>query len=310
MFTKRNCWLCCLAACLGVVFVVAPAAADGPKGTAVIKGKVVFDGTPPRIKPLIMKADPVCAKAHSKPVAAQSLIVYKKEGNAIPFVFVYVKKGITGKYDVPKKPVTINQLGCMYHPHVFGMVAGQEMDILNSDPVNHNIHSLARKNPAFNFAQPNKGMLKKLVGSNTFTKPEVMVRIKCDVHAWMSCYVGVMKHPFFDVTKSHLDTDNKAERGTFEIKGLPAGDYVLEAWHEKFGKVTQKVSVKDGETKEIVIKLNPKRAQAPSYRTVELASAADNPEQTQNDAADAAQAAEGEAESGSTAQSAEPATRE
>ena len=76
----------------------------------------------------------------------------------------------------------------------------------------------------------------------------------------MSCYVGVLTHPFFDVTKSHLPKKDqtpeaKAARGTFEIKDLPAGDYVLEAWHEKFGQVTKKVSVKDGETKEIEIKI-------------------------------------------------------
>ena len=275
MLNRQNCCLCTLAGCLTVLLAAVPAAADGPKGTAVIKGKVVLDGTPPKMKALSMSADAVCSKAHKKPVPSQGLIVYKKQGNAIPFVFVYVKKGVSGKYDAPKEPVLIDQLGCMYHPHVFGMVAGQEMDIRNSDPVNHNIHSLARKNNAFNFAQPNKGMVKKLTGSATFNKPEVMVKVKCDVHAWMSSYVGVLSHPFFDVTKSHTDTKDKAARGTFEIKNLPAGDYVLEAWHEKFGKVTQKVSVKDGETKEIEIKMSSKAAMAPAVRTVELASASE-----------------------------------
>lgn len=268
---QKNC-LCCLAGCLAVLLAAVPAAADGPKGTAVIKGKVVFDGTPPKMKALSMSGDAHCTTAHKKPVPSQGLVVYKKQGNAIPFVFVYVKKGVSGKYDPPQEPATINQVGCMYEPHVFGMIAGQELHISNSDPVNHNIHSLAKKNNAFNFAQPNKGMVKKLAGKATFTKPEVMIKVKCDVHAWMSCYVGVLTHPFFDVTKSHFDTKDKAARGTFEIKDLPAGDYVLEAWHEKFGKVTQKVSVKDGETKEIEFKMGSKSAKAPTARTVELAS--------------------------------------
>lgn len=270
---QKNCLCCTLAGCLGVLLAALPAAADGPTGTAVIKGKVVLEGTPPKMKALSMSGDAVCAKAHKKKVPAQGLIVYKQQGNAVPYVFVYVKKGISGKYDVPEEPALIDQVGCMYTPHVFGMIAGQELHIRNGDPVNHNIHSLAKKNKAFNFAQPNKGMVKKLAGAATFTRPEVMIKVKCDVHAWMSCYVGVLSHPFFDVTKSHLDTKDKAARGTFEIKDLPAGDYVLAAWHEKFGRVTQEVSVKDGETKEIEFKVGSKSALAPTARTVELASA-------------------------------------
>lgn len=271
MFRRQIC-LFALVGCIGLLVTALPAAADGPKGSAVIKGKVVLEGTPPKIQALSMSGDATCSASHKKPVPSQGLIVYKQEGNAVPFAFVYVKKGVSGKYDPPEKPAEIDQIGCMYEPHVFGMVSGQELNILNSDPVNHNIHSLAKKNPAFNFAQPNKGMIKKLVGSQTFTKPEVMIKVKCDVHAWMSCYVGVLNHPFFDVTKSHFDTKDKAARGTFEIAELPAGDYELEVWHETFGTVTQKVSVKDGESKEIEIKLSSKSAAAPPTRTVELAS--------------------------------------
>jgi carboxypeptidase family protein len=69
-----------------------------------------------------------------------------------------------------------------------------------------------------------------------FMTPEVMVRFKCDVHNWMSAYVGVMSHPFFAVTN---------DRGAFDISGLPPGTYTLEAWHERFGTQTQKVTVGD-----------------------------------------------------------------
>lgn len=236
--------------------LVAGAMADGAKGTAVIKGKVTFDGTPPATKPLpAMTSDPVCAKAHPAQVPDQGTIVYSKDGNTVPYVFVYVKSGLKDKYDPPAEKITIDQQGCTYHPHVQGMVAGQTIDIKNSDPTNHNIHSLAKKNPQFNFAQPNQGMVKNLSGGDTFTKPEIMVKVKCDVHAWMSAYIGVCSHPFFDTTKSHEnDGGDKSKRGTFEIKNLPAGEYELEAWHETFGTMTQKVTVKDGETKEIEFK--------------------------------------------------------
>jgi hypothetical protein len=242
------------------------AVADNEKGTAVIKGKVVFDGAPPKTAALKMSGDQHCAKAHDKPQPDQGTIVYTKEGNAVPYSFVYLKKGVKGKYTPPPTPVEIDQEGCMYHPHVFGMVAGQQLNIKNSDPTSHNIHSLASKNPQFNFLQPNKGMVKELKGNETFTREEVMAKIKCDVHAWMSSYVGVLTHPFFSVTKSHEnDGGDSSKRGTFEITAVPAGEYVVEAWHERFGAVTQTVTVKDGETKEVVFKMGPgAKAEAPT----------------------------------------------
>ena len=248
------------------------ASADNEKGTAVVKGKVVFDGAPTAPSPLKMAGDQVCAKANPNAVPDQDTIVYTKSGNAIPYVFVYVKKGIKGKYTPPAEPKVIDQQGCKYHPHVMGMIAGQTIQIKNSDPTNHNIHSLAQKNNQFNFAQPNLNMVKELKGGDTFNREEVLVKIKCDVHAWMSTYVGVLTHPFFAVSKSHDDDKAAdADKGTFEIKELLAGEYEIEAIHPKFGKATQTVTIKDGETKTIEFKLGGKAAQAPTpTRTVIL----------------------------------------
>jgi len=271
---KLGLWI--LAALTAAALTSGRALADNEKGTATVKGKVVFDGQPPDPKALPgMQAKPVCHAAHPKGQVDQGTVVYKKTGNTIPYVFVYVKSGIKGKYDPPAAPVVINQEGCMYHPHVLGMVAGQPINIKNSDDENHNIHSLAKKNSQFNFAQANKGMVKELKGNETFNKPEIMAKVKCEVHAWMSCYVGVCPHPFFDVTKSHDDSKaSETDKGTFEIKNLPAGDYEIEAWHEVFGTTTQKVSVKDGETKTVDFKMGPtKKAEAPQpTRTVILGS--------------------------------------
>ena len=68
----------------------------------------------------------------------------------------------------------------------------------------------------------------------TFNAPEVMVKIKCEVHPWMAAYAGVLNHPFFGVS---------GDDGTFEIKNLPPGQYVIEAWHEKYGTQTLSVTV-------------------------------------------------------------------
>jgi len=160
-------------------------------------------------------------------------------------VFVYVKSGLpSGRtYEVPKEPVIIEQKGCEYIPHVFGMMAKQLLLIKNDDDTLHNIHAMPTVNEEFNKGQPaGSPDLKR-----TFTKPEVMVHFKCDVHPWMSAYVGVMDNPFYSVTGAD---------GTFVLKGLPAGDYEIVAWHEKYGEQSQKVKVADGETKTVDFKFS------------------------------------------------------
>ncbi len=205
--------------------------------TASITGKVNFEGTPPKMKTLKTDADPQCHAMHADaPLKGEEVIV--NENGTLRNVFVYIKSGLPdGKtYDKPSTPVVLDQKGCQYHPHVFGMQAGQLMLIKNSDDTLHNVHALPANNDEFNKGQPSGAVdIKK-----TFTKSEVMVKFKCDVHSWMSSYVGVLDHPFFSVT---------GEDGAFSLKGLPAGDYEIAAWHEKYGEQSAKVKVGDGEAK-------------------------------------------------------------
>jgi hypothetical protein len=202
--------------------------AAGATGAASVTGKIVFDGAVPAVDKFKMSADAFCAKSHPGDVAREDVVVAADKGLAN--VFVYVKTGISGTYPPPATAAVIDQKGCTYHPHVFGVVTGQNIEILNSDPTLHNIHSLPEKNEAFNLGMPVQGMKY----TKKFDKQEVMVRIKCDVHGWMSAYCGVVAHPFFAVT---------AADGTYTIKNLPAGTYTIEAWHEKFGTQTQQVTV-------------------------------------------------------------------
>ena len=158
--------------------------------------------------------------------------------NALGNVFVYVKEGISGSYPPPSETIVLDQQGCRYYPHVFGVQVGQTMQVLNSDPALHNIHATPAANAEFNTGQPIQGMTL----DRTFDAPEVMVPFKCDVHGWMNAYVGVLPHPFFATT---------GPEGTFDLSNLPAGDYVVEAWHEMLGAQTQNVTVGDGETTEV-----------------------------------------------------------
>ena len=144
---------------------------------------------------------------------------------------------INRSFDAPKDPVVIDQQNCRYHPHVFGLMVGQPLQILNSDSTLHNIHALPAKNAEFNTGQPIKGMKT----DHLFTAAEQMVPFKCDVHGWMNAYAGVMSHPFFATT---------GDDGTFTIKGLPPGTYKLAAWHEKLGKQTADVTLAAKDEKE------------------------------------------------------------
>jgi plastocyanin len=148
---------------------------------------------------------------------------------------VYVKKGAEGKKptEAPAQAV-INQVGCHYEPHVLGIVVGQELLIKNSDDLLHNIHALPFSNKEFNFGQPTKGLEEK----KTFTTQEVMVKVKCDVHPWMSAWIGVVDHGFYAVTGAD---------GKYAIPGgLPDGKYTVEVWHEGYKSVTSEVEVKGG----------------------------------------------------------------
>ena len=216
-----------------IVASVWPGAAGGASG---ITGTVTFDGKVPTMKPLAMDADPACAKKHSKPVLSEALTL--GGGNTMGNVLVYVSKGVpAGKtYPAPKTPVTLDQNGCVYVPHVQGIMVGQPYRILNSDGVLHNVHSLPKVNPQFN--KPMPPSMKET--TTTFTKPEPIFQIKCDVHPWMSAYIGVFTHPFFAATK----TDGK-----FTISGLDPGTYELTAWHERLGTQSASITVAANENK-------------------------------------------------------------
>jgi len=206
----------------------APPAASA--GSASITGKVTFEGTVPPAERVKTSADPKCQAAHPGGLERQPVKV--KDGG-LADVLVYVKTAASTA-PAPTTPALIDQTGCVYVPHVIAVQAGQPITIRNSDDTLHNIHPRPTVNDEFNLAQPRKGT----EHTRQFDKPEPWIPVGCDVHPWMRAYIAVIPHPFFAVTK---------EDGSFEIKGLAAGEYEVEAYHEKFKGQTQKVTVKDGE---------------------------------------------------------------
>lgn len=163
---------------------------------------------------------------------------------ALANVFVYVKAGLEGRsFPVPAEPVVLDQRQCWYVPRVVGVRVGQPFQVLNSDPLLHNVRSASTVNAPFNQGQPIQGMRY----SHTFSAEEVMVPFKCDVHAWMNAWVGVMNHPYFAVTGSD---------GRFALANLPAGTYTVEAWHETAGTASGSVTVTATGTASLALTLN------------------------------------------------------
>ena len=214
-----------------------PAVVSNPVDPATagsVTGRISFEGTPPKPTPIKMGSDPYCEKQGA---AVTETVVVAADGG-LRNVFVYVKDGLGNlRFPVPATPVVLDQKSCRYVPHVFGVQAGQPVEIVNSDPTLHNIHALAQTNREFNMGQPMPGK-----NTHTFSTKEVMVPFKCDVHRWMNAYAGVLDHPFYAVT---------SDEGRFELKGLPPGTYTIEAWHETLGAQTQSVTIGEKETRDV-----------------------------------------------------------
>ena len=202
-------------------------------GTSSISGTVMFEGEAPERTPVRVNED--CMEFHDNSFPMSETVLVND--GALQNTFVYVSAGLPDgyAYPVPSEPAVLDQEGCLYVPHVMGIQVDQKLRIENSDPFQHNVHPTPAENRGFNESTPGEGdFLEK-----DFRVPEVMVPVKCDVHAWMLAYIGVLDHPYFATS---------AADGTFMIEGLPAGTYTVTTWHEEFGTQEMQVTVGDGET--------------------------------------------------------------
>jgi len=203
--------------------------AAGPAlAASAISGTVTYTGKVPTLKPISMDADPACAAKHKEPVPSDMLVL--GPGNVMANVMVRVKSPVPAASTAPTQPAVIDQKGCHYEPHVLGVLVGQPLKLKNSDGLLHNVHALPKVNTPFNMAMP----ANRTEAETKFGKEEGMFLVKCDVHGWMTAYVGVFANSYFAVS---------GKDGKFSIAGLPPGTYEIEAWHEKLGVKTGSVTV-------------------------------------------------------------------
>jgi hypothetical protein len=217
--------------------VAGAAALDIPtSGGATVSGTVKFEGKAPEAQPLPMDK-PECKKLHEGKPAPNVETLVVNANSTVKDCFVYVKAGAR-KYKPFKEPAVLDQRGCMYTPHVWGMMVGQDLLLKNADGFLHNVD--VKENNPFNQSMPDRNDVAKRAW---FKKPGVPTPFQCAVHPWMSAYACVVDHPFFSVTGAD---------GKFEIKHLPPGKYTLGVWHERYpllkAPTDVEIEVKEGET--------------------------------------------------------------
>jgi plastocyanin len=202
-------------------------------GRGTITGHIQLMGELPGNPIIRMGKDPMCGKMNAGKRVIQETVVASADGS-LANAFIELK-GPFAQAPGPTGSVTIEQRGCVYSPRVVGVRVGQPLQVKNSDELMHNVHSLSTRGNGFNVSEPKAGMVQQF----RLKDEETMLRVKCDVHSWMIAFVGVVSHPYFAVSST---------AGTFEIAGVPAGIHTIQAWHERYGMLTQKVRVQASTT--------------------------------------------------------------
>lgn len=230
------------AASVAATLVMAFVGHAGPVGaqtnTGTIVGHVRLTGPAPANSVIRMGGDPRCSRAAAGKRLTQDVVLRSADGG-LANTFVRLQ-GTFPATPVPTQPVVIDQQGCLFVPRMVGARVGQTLQITNSDPTGHNVHSLSTHGNAFNVSQPMKGMVNRF----PLKAEDVVMRIKCDIHSWMITHVGVVPHPYFGVSGSD---------GSFTIARVPAGRHTIQTWHEQYGVLTRTVDVKAGQTATVEI---------------------------------------------------------
>lgn len=216
-----------------------PVPAERQTGSIVVRVSLA-DEPPPRTVLEVNKDAAVCGKTEK---FSETLLVGPERGVQNVVAYLIGLSNATPP-PVPEQSPSIDQTDCRYEPHVLLVPVGVGVDIKNSDGILHNTHTYSTKNPAFNLAQPR---FQKVI-QRTFEQPEI-IRVSCDVHAWMSAWIVVQEHAYYALTDA---------TGTARIGPVPPGAYDLRLWHETLGEQLADISVvvKAGEDSEVILKLN------------------------------------------------------
>lgn len=244
----RNNWLITagLMLVLGVAFVGMgfSGQAAGNLATATtgaIEGHVIFKGPAPKPEKLKVTRDhQACGTSH-----VSEEFVVSKNGGLKNVVFRLELMGAAATtVKSAASEITLEQKGCTYIPHVQTATAGSKLNIVNDDPVFHNVHAMlvkseVSKETIFNIPQiPGSDLVRQ---TQTLSAPGIYEFV-CDIHSWMKSYVIVHSNNFITGT----DAD-----GYYSLANIPPGVHKLKIWHEALGESERTIVVSAGKTLKI-----------------------------------------------------------
>jgi len=217
----------------------AATAASGT-GWATLKGRFVYDGTPPEMQAYDVKGDDqaTCSRGGKAPLQETLLVDSSTRGIANVVIFIRKASRVHESAQPNDEKVTFDQKECVFLSHVTAMTVGQTLSIMNSDPVGHNTKIDGRKNK-FNQSVPAGGTLPFKP-----QKEEAMpVDVACSIHPWMKSYLLPRENGYFAVT---------GKDGSFEIANVPAGEVLeFQVWHESSSSSAGGLVLTSPEAKEL-----------------------------------------------------------
>ncbi len=204
-----------------------------PVSAAAVFGEVKFTDAPPKLAPVVVSKDQdYCGET----LPNESYVIDAVGG--LKNVVVSIEAVQVAVAANPQKVNVIENTGCRYAPRIYAMQKGERLRIKNNDPKLHIPHSYLQDKTVFMLSLPFKNTT--LEATQKIREPGLL-KLVCDTHAWMLGYIHVFDHPYFAITD---------ERGSFSIQNIPAGTYILKAWHEDAGVKMQEITVSEsGEVK-------------------------------------------------------------
>ena len=219
---------------VGWSFFVVPGVEPRPlrpsvTGPGSIRGRITFGGPIPASRDRYPSGIDPGACPHV--VRDESLEVGQNGG---------LKNAVVTVHDVPgvfeatiDDNRVLDQVGCVFKPHILPVVKGAAVSFKNSDTVAHNTHIHAMKNSASNVTI-SAGETHELV----FAEAERM-EITCNIHPWMLAWIVVHENRYIAVTDAN---------GEYEIHEIPPGDYRVRVWHEAASMDKRSVMIRSGKT--------------------------------------------------------------